>query len=122
MAELKLVSFTGLGWLSSGDRARRILDFPSSLTGLELGIIIFLGVRFCWMGVLVLCTGELVSRVVREVSVVFAPKIFARVGWEVESVTNLAVMMTFWLGPGGPSVLSFTETPNELPPLCRGMK
>ncbi len=94
MAELKLVSFTGLG--SSGDRARLILDFPSSLTGLELGIIIFLGVKFCWRGVLVLCTGELsVSRVAREVSVVFAPRIFARVGGEVESVTNLAVMITF---------------------------
>lgn len=38
-------------------------------------------------------------------------------------MTNLAVMITFWFGPHGPSVPNFTATPKDCPELFfNGMK
>ena len=46
-------------------------------------------------------------------SVVLLPKILAFIGFLDGLVTSLAVIMTFWLGPLGPSVPSLTATPKD---------
>ena len=50
-----------------------------------------------------------------EVAEGLAPIILAPAGFPVGWVTNLAFIITFWLGPGGPSVPSFTATPKDCP-------
>ena len=55
-------------------------------------------------------------------SVVLLPRILALIGFLAGLVTSLAGMMTFWLGPLGPSVPSFTATPKDWPEVWRGIK
>ena len=55
-------------------------------------------------------------------SVVLLPSIFAFIGFFEGFVTSLAVIITFWLGPLGPSVPSLTATPKDWPEVCSGMK
>ena len=92
----------------------------SSLLGGEAGLAIGILLNFLLPDLAAAAAAA--EALLAPVSRALAPMTLAPMGFPVGCVTSLAVMMTFWLGPGGPSVLSLTDTPNELPPLCRGMK